>query len=162
MEEKFELITKITKIFKDENLEELEIESKEGEESFKIILKKNYQTNEKVVFIPNTQINKEETGNRITEEVENIEIENVETKEEIENGLVIKAPISGNFYLTPFPGAEPFIQEGQEIKKGQVVCIIESMKVLNEIESPYSGIVKKILVENSKFVKEGDPLILVK
>ncbi|MCS7244030.1 MAG: acetyl-CoA carboxylase biotin carboxyl carrier protein subunit [Candidatus Calescibacterium sp.] len=136
-------------IFKKKNLEEIELEFTEEEKTIKINIKKNY--------IPEkTPISYERKDIQIPESIGNIHNTEIETE-----GTIVKAPISGNFYLYPFPGAEPFIQEGQEISKGQVICIIESMKVLNEIESPYNGTVKKILVENSKFVKEGDPLIIL-
>ncbi|MCS6954790.1 MAG: acetyl-CoA carboxylase, biotin carboxyl carrier protein [Candidatus Calescibacterium sp.] len=136
-------------IFKKKNLEEIELEFTEEEKTIKINIKKSY-------ILEKIPTSYERKDIQITESIGNIHNAEIETE-----GTIVKAPISGNFYLYPFPGAEPFIQEGQEISKGQVICIIESMKVLNEIESPYNGTVKKILVENSKFVKEGDPLIII-
>ena len=73
----------------------------------------------------------------------------------------VNAPLGGVFYRSPAPGAASFISEGDEIKKGQTICIIEAMKMMNEIQSETSGKVIKILVENGKRVESNQPLILV-
>jgi len=73
----------------------------------------------------------------------------------------ITAPIVGTFYRKPAPDAEPFVNVGDRIEKGQVVCIIEAMKLFNEIESEVSGVVRKILVEDGEPVEYGQPLFLV-
>ncbi len=73
----------------------------------------------------------------------------------------ITAPMVGTFYAAPSPGAPAFVQEGQAISKGQTVCIIEAMKLMNELEAEVSGKVVRILVENGKPVEFGQPLMLV-
>jgi Biotin carboxyl carrier protein len=73
----------------------------------------------------------------------------------------IRAPIVGTFYRAPAPDAPPYVKEGDRVEKGQVLCIIEAMKLMNEIESEVSGIVKKILVENGEPVEYGQPLFLI-
>jgi acetyl-CoA carboxylase biotin carboxyl carrier protein len=73
----------------------------------------------------------------------------------------VNAPLGGVFYRSPAPGADSFITEGDDIKKGQTICIIEAMKMMNEIQSETSGKVIKILVENGKRVESNQPLILV-
>jgi acetyl-CoA carboxylase biotin carboxyl carrier protein len=78
-----------------------------------------------------------------------------------QTGHVIKAPIVGTFYRAPSPTANPFIEVGQAIKEGQTVCIIEAMKLMNEIEADASGVIKAILVENGQPVEYGQPLFLV-
>lgn len=81
---------------------------------------------------------------------------------EKEGGLItITSPIVGTFYLTPSPDSEPFVTIGSRIKKGQVICIIEAMKLMNEIESEVDGVIVKILVENGHPVEYGEPLFLV-
>ncbi len=65
----------------------------------------------------------------------------------------------GTFYRAPSPGAKPFVEVGDAVKTGQTVCIIEAMKLLNEIEADRDGIVKAILVENGQPVEYGEPLI---
>jgi len=85
-----------------------------------------------------------------------------EVEARTEGGLItITSPLVGTFYLTPSPEAEPFVTVGSRIRKGQVICIIEAMKLMNEIESEVDGIVVKILVENGNPVEYGEPLFLV-
>ena len=67
----------------------------------------------------------------------------------------------GTFYRAPSPGAPPFVEVGQAVSKGQTLCIIEAMKLLNEIESDAAGTVKAILVENGQPVEYGQPLFLI-
>ncbi len=77
-------------------------------------------------------------------------------------GLVtITSPIVGTFYRSPAPDADAYIEEGDVVKKGQVLCIVEAMKLMNEIESEVDGRVVKILVESSKPVEYGQPLFLI-
>ncbi|MFN8509645.1 MAG: acetyl-CoA carboxylase biotin carboxyl carrier protein [Deinococcaceae bacterium] len=73
----------------------------------------------------------------------------------------IKAPIVGTFYSSPSPDAAPFVREGDRIQVGQVLCILEAMKLMNEIEAEVSGIVRKILVENASPVEYGQDLFLI-
>jgi len=77
------------------------------------------------------------------------------------NLVTITSPIVGIFYRSPSPDAPPFVEEGSSVKKGQVLCIVEAMKLMNEIESDVDGIVKKILVENGQPVEYGEPLFLI-
>jgi len=78
------------------------------------------------------------------------------------SGLIaIESPMVGTFYRAPAPGAEPYVKEGDRIQKGTVVCIVEAMKLMNEIESEVSGVLVKIVAENGKPVEFGQPLFLV-
>ena len=76
-------------------------------------------------------------------------------------GPVIKAPMVGTFYRSPSPDAKAFVEVGQTIKEGDTVCIIEAMKLMNEIEADVAGIVKAILVENGQPVEYGQPLFIL-
>ena len=76
-------------------------------------------------------------------------------------GHVIKSPMVGTFYRSSAPGAKPFADIGQAVKAGETICIIEAMKLLNEIEADHDGIVKEILVENGEPVEYGQPLIIL-
>ena len=78
-----------------------------------------------------------------------------------QEGHVVKAPMVGTFYRSPSPDAKAFIEVGQPIKEGQTICIIEAMKLMNEIESDASGTVKAILVENGQPVEYGQPLFII-
>jgi acetyl-CoA carboxylase biotin carboxyl carrier protein len=81
-------------------------------------------------------------------------------KEEV-SGNVIKSPIVGTFYRAPSPDADPFIQVGDQVEKGQTLCIVEAMKIMNEIESEFSGEVKKILVEDAEPIEYDQPLFII-
>jgi acetyl-CoA carboxylase biotin carboxyl carrier protein len=78
-----------------------------------------------------------------------------------QEGHVVKAPMVGTFYRSPSPDAKVFIEVGQPIKEGQTICIIEAMKLMNEIEADASGVVKAILVENGQPVEYGQPLFIL-
>jgi acetyl-CoA carboxylase biotin carboxyl carrier protein len=73
----------------------------------------------------------------------------------------IEAPMVGTFYRAPSPGADPYVREGDTIKEGQVLCIIEAMKLMNEIEAKLDGRIVQILVENGMPVEYGQPLFIV-
>ena len=73
----------------------------------------------------------------------------------------IKSPMVGTVYRAPAPGSEPFIDIGQPVAVGQTVCIVEAMKLMNEIGSDFSGVVRRVLVENGQPVEYGQPLFLV-
>ena len=85
-----------------------------------------------------------------------------EKAEEREGLIEIKAPMVGTFYRAPAPGAKPFVDIGDEIQPGDVVCIIEAMKLMNEIKAEIGGRVVKVLVENGAPVEFGESLFLVK
>jgi acetyl-CoA carboxylase biotin carboxyl carrier protein len=78
-----------------------------------------------------------------------------------QEGHVVKAPMVGTFYRTPSPDAKAFVEVGQTVKEGQTICIIEAMKLMNEIETDASGVVKAILVENGQPVEYGQPLFIL-
>ena len=77
------------------------------------------------------------------------------------DGDTINSPMVGSFYRAASPDSSPFIEVGSAVKKGDVLCIIEAMKLLNEIESEHDGIIKKILVENGQPVEFGEPLFII-
>jgi acetyl-CoA carboxylase biotin carboxyl carrier protein len=76
-------------------------------------------------------------------------------------GHVVKSPMVGTFYRSSAPGAKSFVEVGQNINAGETLCIIEAMKLLNEIEADQSGVVKKILVENGQPVEYGQSLFII-
>lgn len=77
------------------------------------------------------------------------------------NAVTVKAPMVGTFYLTPSPDAAPFVEEGNPIEEGQVLCIIEAMKLMNEIKSEVKGKLIKIFAEQGQPVEFGQPLFLI-
>ena len=76
-------------------------------------------------------------------------------------GHQVKAPMVGTFYRAPNPKSSPFVEVGQAVKEGEPLCIIEAMKLLNEIEADKSGVIKEILVENGEPVEYGQPLFVI-
>ena len=92
-------------------------------------------------------------------------VENPAPAEEAEEqivGDVVKAPMVGIYYEAMAPGKPSFVELGQSVKKGDVLCIIEAMKIMNQIESEYSGVVSKIMVENGEPVEYGQPLFVIR
>lgn len=87
--------------------------------------------------------------------------EQMEKEEEKPSGYWVKAPIVGTFYSARAQGVAPFVQIGQSVKKGDVLCIIEAMKVMNEIHSPIDGVIAEILVTNESMVEFNQDLIRI-
>lgn len=81
--------------------------------------------------------------------------------EDVQRLATVTSPIVGTFYRSPSPEAPPFVDVGTRVRKGQVICIIEAMKLMNEIESEVEGIVARALVENGQSVEYGEPLFLI-
>ena len=84
-----------------------------------------------------------------------------ETGESVPEGNVVKSPLVGTFYAAPAEDAEPYVKVGDSVKEGQVLAIVEAMKLMNEIESDFTGTVKEILVENGQGVEFGQPLFVI-
>ena len=84
-----------------------------------------------------------------------------EEHSEAEEGVFVTSPLVGTFYTAPAEDAEPFVKVGDTVKKGQVVAIVEAMKLMNEIESDFDGIVTEILVKNGQAVEYGQPLFRI-
>ena len=78
------------------------------------------------------------------------------------DGVEVTSPMSGTLYRSPAPGEPPFVKEGDRVKKGQTVCIVEAMKLMNEIECDTDGTVVKLLVDNGGAVSPGMPLMVIK
>ena len=83
------------------------------------------------------------------------------TEEPVETGHVVKSPMVGTFYRASSPGGKPLVDIGSEVKAGEAVCIIEAMKIMNEIEADHSGRITRILCENGQAVEFGQPLFIV-
>ena len=145
-------------------IDELEIEFPEG---IKISMKKN--TKKEVVIakeeIPTSVIEASApmTVPVVTKKQENslVNVENAENKVE-ENLKIIKSPMVGTFYASSSPDKDPYVKVGDKVKKGQVVCIVEAMKLMNEIESEFDGEIVEICVNNQDMVEYGTPLFKVK
>ncbi|MGB9824613.1 MAG: acetyl-CoA carboxylase biotin carboxyl carrier protein [Candidatus Hydrothermia bacterium] len=149
---KIEEIKKLLEFMEQHNLQELEIKSL----FYHVKLKKQSEQSDSS-YAPS-----ERRSAVVAKEQQVSSPSSAKVSEELENHYhKILSPMVGTFYRSPSPGAEPFVKEGDIVKKGQVVCIIEAMKVMNEIESDVTGKIVKVLVENGKPVEYNQPLFLV-
>ncbi|MCI8344817.1 MAG: acetyl-CoA carboxylase biotin carboxyl carrier protein [Clostridia bacterium] len=117
----------------------------------------------KISVKKNNQIIKEIIKQNPNEILENKE-QTIETKQTTtnENYQIVKSPMVGTFYLKPSPTEKPYVEIGQTIKKGETLCIIEAMKLMNEIESEYAGEIVEILVKDGETVEYGTELFKIK
>lgn len=86
----------------------------------------------------------------------------VDEKQEAADGETVRSPIVGTFYRSPSPDSDPFIEVGDRIEKGETLCIVEAMKIMNEIEAEFSGTVQKIVAEDAQPVEYDQPLFIIK
>ena len=152
------LIKKLIKIVEDSEVTEFSVQ--EGD--LKIKISKNTPSNQHFQF-QHVSPTQNPIAKVQTNEI-NIEVENKKTIQEssTSNNLhEIKSPIVGTFYRAPSPDAEPYVQVGDTISKGTILCIVEAMKLMNEIESDIDGKIVKILVDNATPVEYNQPLFLV-
>ena len=140
------------------NLDSLEIEFPEG---IKISMTKN--TGKKVVIAPR-EPNIIEGSAPMTPPAlrEDRGTALVDVKKEDENYKIVKSPMVGTFYASSAPDKDPFVKVGDKVHKGQVLCIIEAMKLMNEIESEFDGEIVEICVNNEDIVEYGKPLFKIK
>ena len=155
-----EKISSLIDILKDTDIDEIEISSFWGAQKIRVSNKKDINNHS----IISTQLDnsiKTEKMNESEVKTNTIKDENI-VDNDISNYQTIKAPLVGTYYSSPKPDAPTFINVGDTIKKGQIICIIEAMKIFNEIESDYSGTVVEILIENGKPVEFDQDLIIIK
>ena len=88
-------------------------------------------------------------------------VEEAVQKEEVKEGNIVKSPMVGTFYSKSSPTSNPYVEVGSEVKKGTVLCIVEAMKLMNEIESEFNGKIAEILVEDGTPVEYGQPLFRI-
>jgi acetyl-CoA carboxylase biotin carboxyl carrier protein len=136
-----EKIKKIMELFQNSNLSEMELELEE----FKIKMSKNTQV----------QVIEVNSDKNISNNVQQV---NQEIKEE-NNHQLIKSKLVGTYYASNVQGGQPLVKIGDVVKQGQIVAVIEAMKVMNQIKSPFSGIVKKINFENDQMVQFDDVMM---
>lgn len=104
----------------------------------------------------------EKTSDKI---IQSQPIEQAQTPQEnpkTEEGNIVKSPMVGTFYLRPDPNSAPYVEVGKTVKKGDVLCIIEAMKLMNEIESEFDGTIAEVLVKDGEMVEYGKPLFRIK
>ena len=163
-------IKKLIRILENSKIDSIQLSSFWGMNKMKL-----FKSSQKVVVAEETEISQPSTY------PENIKVKSPESNKEKEDNNIelspghvsteeskttshlhdIKAPLVGTLYLLPKPGEPPFIKVGDKIELGQILCIIEAMKIFNEIESEVSGTIKKILIDDSKPVEYGQAIISV-
>ena len=140
----YEAITKLMESMENSKLTEVNIDFPDGT---KVSMKKR-----------NENVNKEYANEEKVElkhEVKEVKQEtNLDTK-------IVKSPMVGTFYLKPTPNSKPYVEVGETIKKGETLCIIEAMKLMNEIESEFSGKIEEILAKDGDMVEYGTPLFRI-
>ena len=141
-------VKKLIEMLESSELEEIEIH--EGEESVRLVKNKT-----------ETVVTHQVQPNQLDKVVESPEQQKSDPLIENSEGEVITSPMVGTFYAAASPGAKPFISIGDEIQEGDVVCIVEAMKMMNEIKSDYSGKVVSVLAENSEPVEFGQALFVI-
>ena len=149
----YEKIKQLMEDMGNSKLTEIDIDFSDGT---KIRMKK--ELNQEKIIVNQTNENNTNSLNNIMQKNEPT------LKEEKENekkGNIVKSPMVGTFYIKPSPDAEPYVQIGKEVKQGDVLCIIEAMKLMNEIESEFSGKVTEILVKDGEPVEYGTPLFRI-
>ena len=151
-------VKKLIEMLEESKIDEIEIH--EGEESVRISRNSTPATPvPTTVHIPDTHPSKDQGDSTQSMEVAS-SADAIEEMEPEEN--IVRAPMVGIFYEAPTPGKPSFVELGQTVKKGDVLCIIEAMKIMNQVESEISGVVSKIMVENGEPVEYGQPLFVIR
>ena len=127
----------------------------------------NFPDGTKISMKKSQEINQKVLTSQIEPQTETINIVNQnsiqkESQEKEENGNIVKSPMVGTFYIKPSPTSEPYVEIGKNVKKGDVLCIIEAMKLMNEIESEFNGEIIEVYVKDGEVVDYGKPLFKIK
>ena len=161
----YEEIKKLIDDMENAKIDELEIEFPEGikismkKNAEKEIIFKNIPDMKQQNFIPETTNMQLDNQSIINSDVKaNINIDSIQE----EKYKIIKSPMVGTFYSKPSPNKETFVKTGDIVKKGQVICIVEAMKLMNEIESEFDGEIVEICVKDGDIVEYGQPLFKIK
>jgi acetyl-CoA carboxylase biotin carboxyl carrier protein len=152
---KFQHIKELIELIDKKDITSVDIE-KEG---FKVSIKKEAMTlTEPSVYVERTIDTPHIEAKRPNNTKEDIK----EEKQEADNAYIVKSPIVGTFYSAPSPDVSNYVKVGDKVKKGDTLCIIEAMKLMNEIEAEVSGEIIEILVQNEAVVEYGQPLFKIK
>ena len=131
-----------------------ELEVTEGEEKVRIV-------KQSIVAAQQTYMVPQAAPVARPAKTSSVDLDDEDDEDDLPEGQVIKSPMVGTFYRSASPGSDAFVQVGSTVKTGDTLCIVEAMKLLNEIESDCAGTVKAILVENGQPVEFGEPLFII-
>jgi acetyl-CoA carboxylase biotin carboxyl carrier protein len=150
-------VKKLIELLQESGISEIEVH--EGEESVRITSHHMVSAPQTVVQIPQANV-----PAIVQENVNPAPMQNApETPlPAVDEGHIIKSPMVGIFYSSPSPDTPGFVEIGQTVEKGDVLCIIEAMKIMNQIEADVTGVVSKVYVENGEPIEYGQPLVAIK
>ena len=146
-------VKKLIEMLENSSLNEIVI--KEGEESVKLVKSAGFNQAPQTVSAPPQVIDQPVTEQKLSEET------NEEIKPKTIDGKSINSPMVGTFYSSPNPGADSFVKVGDKVSEGDVLCIIEAMKMMNEVKSDYNGVIKEILISDAEPVEYGEALFII-
>lgn len=152
MKEKLKLIKEIAKSINTYEVDSVEYEN----DDFKVKIKKNLE--EKVIYTKSEVQTGQPVQSVITQSAESVEEKPV--AEEI-TGTKIESPMVGTFYAAPSPTSSPYVKEGDKVSEGDTLCIVEAMKLMNDIKASVGGTVKKIYAQDGMTIKKGDVLMVI-
>ena len=142
-------VKKLIEMLENSSLNEIVI--KEGEESVKLVKSAGFNQAPQMVSAPPQVIEQPATEQKLSEE----------TKPKTIDGKSINSPMVGTFYSSPNPGADSFVKVGDKVSEGDILCIIEAMKMMNEVKSDYNGVIKEILISDAEPVEYGEALFII-
>ena len=146
-------VKKLIEMLENSSLNEIVI--KEGEESVKLVKSAGFnQASQMVSALPQVSeqpVTEQKSSEDNTEEI----------KPKTIDGKSINSPMVGTFYSSPNPGADSFVKVGDKVSEGDVLCIIEAMKMMNEVKSDYNGVIKEILISDAEPVEYGEALFII-
>ena len=146
-------VKKLIEMLENSSLNEIVI--KEGEESVKLVKSAGFNQAPQMVSASPQVIEQPVTEQKLSEET------NEEIKPKTIDGKSINSPMVGTFYSSPNPGADSFVKVGDKVSEGDVLCIIEAMKMMNEVKSDYNGVIKEILISDAEPVEYGEALFII-
>jgi acetyl-CoA carboxylase biotin carboxyl carrier protein len=146
-------VKKLIEMLENSSLNEIVI--KEGEESVKLVKSAGFNQAPQMISAPPQVIDQPVTEQKLSEET------NEEIKPKTIDGKSINSPMVGTFYSSPNPGADSFVKVGDKVSEGDVLCIIEAMKMMNEVKSDYNGVIKEILISDAEPVEYGEALFII-
>lgn len=147
-------IKKLMELLEESGLAEIEV--KEGEESIKLSRHSQYQPVQNSQTMMPVMQTQQPATKEITPQAESV------SEESLPEGDIIESPMVGTFYRAASPDSKVFVEEGQKVNKGDTVCILEAMKMMNQVTAEQSGTIIKILVKDSEPVEFGQPLFIIK
>ena len=153
MKEKVKLIKELAKSINTYEVDSVEYEN----EDFKVKIKKNLE--EKVVYAAVSEPQAVQTAQPAA--VSNIESIEVKPVEEEITGTKIESPMVGTYYAAPSPTSSPYVKEGDKVAEGDTLCIVEAMKLMNEVKASVGGTIKKIYAKDGMTIKKGDILMVI-